>query len=502
MKTPKRSRSQRTRKRHMPPRRSVKMTGAGAHQGARERHTAIPDSLFDEAPVPMVVATLDKATIVRVNRSGVNVLGRSADDVSSRTLAEAGWVSSADQQRMFDALRRDGSFERIRTAVEVGDGRMLETAWSGVVIHRRGGSEALLVAMDDGDRRKEIDAMRRNEDRYRRLVEISPESIVLHVNGILQYVNEATLKLFGASSKKEMEGRPVLDFVDPSSRDLVRKRMSIMWDDRETVPLAEEKFLRLDGTSVDVEVAAAPLVYEGRRAVLVVARDITERKRVRESLEKALHEKEVLLKEIHHRVKNNMQVIASLLNLQANEATDSQTREGLIDTQNRVRSMALVHEKLYRSGTLARIDFGEYIKNITEELARTYKKGNIREEVVADPVYVEVDTAIPCGLIINEIVSNAFKHAFPGDREGRVQVDLHEVGDGDVELRIKDDGVGIPAAQDPSTMGSMGMKIIYALADQISARVTVERNEGTTFVVRFKPGGTLHEGASAGSPAS
>jgi PAS domain S-box-containing protein len=215
-------------------------------------------------------------------------------------------------------------------------------------------------------------------------------------------------------------------------------------------------------------------------------RDITERKRTQEKMESTLHEKEMLLKEIHHRVKNNMQVISSLLSLQASEARDSATREGLIDSQHRVRSMALVHEKLYRSGNMSDIDFGEYLKSVIGELARSYHRENVAYTVDVDPIHLGIDVAIPCGLIVNELVSNAFKHAFPDQRKGSIEVTLRRKAGGGIRLRVKDDGVGIPEDRDPREMTSMGMGIVYALTDQISATVSIDRSAGTTFVVDFK----------------
>ncbi len=472
----------------MPLRRSVTANRTHAKSPIGPRLAGAVEELFDFAPIPIMIMALDDGSIVRVNAKARAVTGYAEQDFLGKTLSESGLFSTADNQRLLEALRRDRSADRMEVACRTKDGRVLDCAFSAVVFRRAKRDLLLVVAEDFSERQHMLEELRKNEDRYRRLVEISPEAIVVHVDGILRYVNAATLHLFGASSVEDMVGKPVLDFVHPDTREFVRKRVSTMWDEHQGVPIAEEKFLRMDGSTVDVEVTATPLTYEGRRAILVVARDVTERKRAREILENTLAEKEVLLREIHHRVKNNMQVISSLLNLQANEATDPVTKEGLIDTQHRVRSMALVHEKLYRSGTLARIEFGEYLKSVTSELSRSYKKENVHETVSAETVYVEVDVAIPCGLIVNEIVSNAFKHAFPEGRKGSIEVRLRDLGGGDVELSIEDDGVGIPASQDPSTMGSMGMKIVYALAEQLSATVSLERGNGTTFRLRFKAG--------------
>ena len=488
MKTPGRSRSLHARKQHAPAPRAVTVRRATAKRPPKRHHADESDEIFDLSPIPMFLIALEDRRMVRVNDKALAVTAFEEKDLLARSLSDSGLISTADNQRLFEALHRDRAIDRVEVSCRSKEGRILDCAFSGVVVRRGKQDLVLMVAEDFSERQQMMEELRKNEDRYRRLVEISPEAIVVHVDGVLRYVNAATVSLFGASSVEEMIGKPVLDFVHPDTREFVRQRLSTMWDGHKGVPSAEERFLRVDGSPIDVEVTATPLTFEGRRAILVVARDITERKREREILQRTLEEKEVLLKEIHHRVKNNMQVISSLLNLQANEATDPITKEGLLDTQHRVRSMALVHEKLYRSGSLARIEFGEYLKSVTSELSRSYKKENIRETVDAENVFVEADVAIPCGLIVNEIVSNAFKHAFPEGRKGNIEVRLRDLGGGEVELCIEDDGVGIPASQDPSTMVSMGMKIVYALAEQISAAVLLERGNGTTFRIRFKTG--------------
>jgi PAS domain S-box-containing protein len=226
---------------------------------------------------------------------------------------------------------------------------------------------------------------------------------------------------------------------------------------------------------------------------IVLARDITESKknidalrRSEEHLRETLKEKEVLLREIHHRVKNNMQIISSLLGLQAAYASDSRDSRLFEVSQNRVRSMALVHEKLYQSESLAGLDFQDYITDLTKELTATYLLSGKADILVnAKNTFVAIDDIIPCSLIIYELVSNAMKHAFPGDRNGTITIDLYRDGDDNV-LRIGDNGTGLPPGFDYHNTETLGLRLVDALAKQLKGAVKLDSGDGTVFTVRFR----------------
>jgi len=219
--------------------------------------------------------------------------------------------------------------------------------------------------------------------------------------------------------------------------------------------------------------------------------DITERVQAEEQIQKDLKEKEILLKEIHHRVKNNLQIVGSLLGLQAKHIKDKQALEMFEESRNRVRSMALVHENLYRSKDFANINFAKYIKNLTDQLVKTYiiDSGKIELDVKVEDVCTGIDQAIPCGLVINELVSNALKHAFPPSlkRKGKIEIAVHSMEADEIELTVKDNGVGIPKELDIRKTESLGLKLVTILAeDQLDGKVTLDRSGGTKFTIRFK----------------
>jgi PAS domain S-box-containing protein len=246
---------------------------------------------------------------------------------------------------------------------------------------------------------------------------------------------------------------------------------------------------RSDGTRATVAVSSAPIRDDDGNIAAAVATydDITAHKRADEAMRAALKEKETLLKEIHHRVKNNLQIISSLLNLQSAYIKDPQALAIYRESQNRVRSMALIHGILYQSKNLAEIDFGEYIRSLTATLFRSYGVACDAVSLTADvqQVVLDMDSAIPCGLIINELVSNALKHAFPENRRGHVRIDLHARPDGWLTLRVADDGVGIPEGIDFRNTRSLGLQIVCTLTDQLGGTILLDRKRGTEFRIIF-----------------
>jgi two-component sensor histidine kinase len=218
--------------------------------------------------------------------------------------------------------------------------------------------------------------------------------------------------------------------------------------------------------------------------------EATQREVIRseQAVRASLREKETLLKEVHHRVKNNLQVISSLLNLQSRYVMDEASRTLLEESQDRVHSIALVHETLYQSGDLARIEFSEYLQSLIAHLTDTWQgsaAAGIQISVEATGVRLPVDVAIPCGLIVNELVTNALKHAFPHGSSGSVAVRVESKAP-EIRLRVSDDGIGLPPNVDVGKAGSLGLELVTALARQLHARVDVSRQPGTTFDLRFE----------------
>ncbi len=251
---------------------------------------------------------------------------------------------------------------------------------------------------------------------------------------------------------------------------------------------AEFPARRKDGTAIMTEYTVTETSDDssGRSVLVIVVRDITERKRSEEQLRVALKEKEVLLKEIHHRVKNNLAVISSLLNMQSKYIKDKKTLEIFRESQNRVKTMALIHTKLYQSSDLARIDFADYIRKLAGDLIESYRlePDSVKLHLDVRDVYFDVNMGIPCGLIINELLTNSLKHAFPNGRKGEVSVSLRP-DDGKITLVVADNGAGFPENVDFRNTESLGFQLVTALVEQVGGTIELDRSKGTRFIISF-----------------
>jgi PAS domain S-box-containing protein len=244
-----------------------------------------------------------------------------------------------------------------------------------------------------------------------------------------------------------------------------------------------------DGSKFMAQVLITPMFDESAKLMgfSKVTRNITERKLAEVQAREALR-RETLLKEIHHRVKNNLQVISSLLFLQSADISDPNTLQSLEESQSRVKSIALIHEKLYKSEDLERLDFAEYVRDLLAHLLRTYRvrpEGAVFHTDIED-IRLGIDTAIPCGLIITELVTNALKHAFTEGFRGEVWISLHSSEEQTYVLSVRDNGVGLPLALDWRRSKSLGLKLIMDLTKQLDGRIEVSSSSGTKFTITFK----------------
>lgn len=246
---------------------------------------------------------------------------------------------------------------------------------------------------------------------------------------------------------------------------------------------------------IPVEINNHIFKLNGKKVALAISRDISKRKKTEEQLKESLNEKEMLLKEIYHRVKNNLMVISSLLNLQSRYIKDKKTLDIFRESQNRAKSMALIHEKLYNSSDLKRINFGEYIRTLTIDLFRTYVHDSslIKLNMDVEDIMLDINTAVPLGLIVNELVSNFMKHAFPAtyDRgpangmNGEINVNFKSDGE-DFILIVSDNGIGLPEKLDFKNTDTLGLRIVNSLTDQIHGNIQLKKDNGTEFKIKFR----------------
>jgi len=348
---------------------------------------------------------------------------------------------------------------------------------------------------------RDISARVHLEAKFKGLLESAPDGIVVvDTSGTIVIVNTQTEKMFGYS-RDQLLGKPV-EILVPTS---VQARHVGMRDsyiqNPKTRPMGAGRSLtgrRQDGTEFPVEISLSPLETDQGTLITSIIRDITDRRRIEEQMQASLREKEALLKEIHHRVKNNLQVTSSLLRLQSSFIEDPKSRELFSDSQNRIRSMALVHEKLYQSKELSRINFPEYIESLSKLLFRSYgvNPDQIQLQISGKVIHLSIETAVPCGLMINELISNCLKHAFPNDRKGNVSVSITENTDSNsFTFIVADDGVGLPPGLDIEKTETLGLQLVRTLTKQLNGKFEVHREgPGTAFEICFSEvKGAVHE---------
>jgi PAS domain S-box-containing protein len=324
-----------------------------------------------------------------------------------------------------------------------------------------------------------------------RILDIADDAIIsIDQNQHIILFNQGAEKVFGYSAR-EVFNQP-MDMLLPEGfamqhRRHVREFAESPIAARRMGDRGEISGRRKDGSSFPAEASISKVEISGRRFYTVILRDITQRRAADEELRASLREKEVLLQEIHHRVKNNLQVVSSLLSLQSRGMLDEEIRQKFQESQNRVHSMALIHEHLYQSPSLSAINYPQYIRQLAAHLFRSYRVSASRIALQAhiEDLRLSVDVAVPCGLVINELVSNALKYAFPSGRGGAIRIELRRQPDGLVTLTVSDNGVGLPEEIGFGNTHTLGLRLVGTLVRQLEGNVNVDRSGGTSVHVTF-----------------
>jgi PAS domain S-box-containing protein len=325
-----------------------------------------------------------------------------------------------------------------------------------------------------------------SESRWRSLTENSPDHIMtLDRDANILFVNHSIPDF----KKAEVIGTSFYDYTlkeyKPIARECFEGVLKTGKPDK-----FESVYMSKDNTHRYFESHVGPIINPGNNEIIgltVSFRDITDRKIHELKIRESLRENEILLKEIHHRVKNNMALISSLLVLQADTSGDPNIAGALQDSQSRIRSMALVHEKLYQAENLSKIDFSEYIKSLTMHISQLRDVNSNKVSVIirAENIFLGIDLAIPCGLLLNELLTNAFKYAFPGDKTGEIRIQMRLKDNQSYELVISDNGVGLPGHIDIQNPSSFGLHLVNLLNKQLAGKIEVNREKGTSFTVEF-----------------
>lgn len=448
--------------------------------------------LFENAPIGY--HSLDEnGVIVEINATELGWLGYTRDEVvEKKTIFDLEAEPFVEKGRtLFKELQKKGHVAHVELEMRRKDGTTFPVLINASAVYDENGRFRYTrsTVLDVSIQKQAERILKESEMRYRTLVENIGEGIaIVDPQETIIFANPEAEKLFGVPPDA-LVGRSIREFV--SSETFQRICEETKKRKKGEKNQYELEIIQPDGDLKTLLLTAVPLFdLEGHyTGALGVFLDITERKKMEQSLHHSLHLTETLLREIHHRVKNNMQVISSLLNLQAQAIEDPGLREKFKESQHRIRSMALLHEKLYRSQDFSKIQFPEYISSLVTELLYAYRRNGLHVDfdLQIDKMQIDLDHALYCGLIVNELVSNALKYAFsPPRQNGKIGIRFRSHR-GECEFTVEDDGIGLPESIRLEDLHSLGLRLVSILvADQLNGTLNIIREKGTRFVIRFK----------------
>lgn len=446
------------------------------------KHNAYLNSLFENSPEAIVL--LDKHNrVLRANPEFCRLFGYRRDEVERQHI-DTLITSKAEFQEASDFSARAESGEHLKaeSTRRRKDGTLVEVSILGAPIEIEGQVAGIFgIYRDISDRKRVEQELELSEQKYRELFEDAPIGIFQsHSDGYFVTVNESSAEIFGYPDPAAL-----IAANEDMGRSLYYRYerrvefLQALVSDGE-VKNFELRARRMDGSLIWVSLNAriSHWLPNGKFIIDGFITDMTK-------LKTSLREKEVLLQEVHHRVKNNMQIISSLLNLEAMNLENVQTRELLYVIQNRIQAMSLVHEKLYSSEEIEVVDLADYTRDLCLQVLDVIsKKNSLGFDFNLQTVYSGIDFSVPYGLIINELVMNSYKHAFKGVSEPEIRVDLHNVPEG-IVLKVRDNGIGLPSDFDIEESPTLGMKLINSLVVQLNGTLSYTNESGAAWEMRF-----------------
>jgi PAS domain S-box-containing protein len=444
--------------------------------------------LFDNAPIG-IYKTTPEGEILESNKTLIKILGYdSFSELSQRDLEEEGFNSDENRVDFKQEIEKHGFVDNYETVWIKKDGNPINVREFAHAIRDENGRIVAYegTVEDITERKKARQKLIESEEKFRTLVN-AIDDIIFTVNREknITGVFGNWLEIYGIE-KESILDRSIYDVFDIKSAKIHNEKITQTLQGK-TV-LYEWTFKKAYGEYVIYNMTS-PLHNADNQiyGAVSVGRDITEMKQTEGKLRNTLLEKEVLLKEVHHRVKNNLQIISSLLNLQREKISNSSVAEMFLPAINRVRTMALVHEKLYQSEDFSDIDFSQYVTRLANVLVRSYGiQENVSLDIDIDNVSFPIDIAIPCGLLINELLSNSLKYAFPNGRDGIIHIRLEQLNRDEFMLNVGDNGIGLSDDYDLENADSLGLRLVNMLTEQLKGQLTVERENGVDFYIHLK----------------
>ncbi len=457
-----------------------------ALQESEEKYRANYDN------IPLSYQSLDEdGCFIEVNPAWLRTLGYKKEEVIGKWFGDflhPDWKPHFEKN--FPEFKKRGYVHDVQFKIRHKDGHYLDISFEGRIGYTLDGKfkETYCVFQDITERKRTAEALKESKALLQTLVDTSPDLIwIKDSNGVYLTCNIRVESLFGKTAS-EICGKTDYDFVDKELADFFRQK------DKEAIAagkptMNEEEIVFADeGHREILETIKTPL-YDSQGhliGVLGFARDITARKQMEEQLKKSLKEKEILIKEIYHRVKNNLAVVSGLLNIQAANIKDKKVKAAFQATRDRIFSLSAVHSQLYHSENYSYVDYKEYIKKLVSNVFYSSQmSGHVKLHLDLADISLPIDKAIPCGLLLNEIVTNALKHAFPENRKGNLRIIAHSLEDKKCEIIVKDDGIGIPESFNIEKTKTLGLKLIDLMAKQIEGTLEIESKKGTEFRIRL-----------------
>jgi PAS domain S-box-containing protein len=456
---------------------------AEKYMSSVESYRALFDSIGDS-----IYIVNQKGLFIEVNKTVLETFGFSRNEIIGKSpeyLSAPGKVKMTDIRNRF-RLALNGEPQRFQWWAKKKNGDIFPND-----IHLNPGmyfgeKAVIAISHDMTEQFEQQNELKQNEELFRQLFLNAPVGIaLLDEHKEIMMVNHGFEEIFGYSLK-EIKGLEIDSVIAPEDKLAEAKHLSASNEPFEVSSVRR----RNDGKLIDVLIYGVPVIVEGKTiAIYGIYVDITDRKEAERQVLQSLKEKEVLLSEIHHRVKNNLAVITGLLELQSHNTENETARKALKDSQMRINSMALIHEKLYQNETLSRIDFDHYIRELTEAIRKSHlnELSDVELKFETENIQFTITQAIPCGLLLNEIVTNAFKHAFAGDfsETPKIKIVLNKSSGDEILLKIEDNGCGLPDKFEALGKESLGLTLVRTLSKQINAEMTVISESGTKYIFTF-----------------
>ena len=457
-------------------------------EAALRKNEAQFRTCFEHAPIAISLADAHTYQIVKVNQAHHTLFGYSKAELATMTYVD--FTHPDDIGTNIEQVKQllDGTIDRfqIEKRFVKKDGTCIWTTLTVTLVQELDGRTYSMAMIEDITARKQTEATLKLAQFS---IDCSTDPIWwVCSDGTISYVNDSACRDLGYE-RDAIVGQHVTTFNPGFSK----AGWSAHWQEmkQRKAFTFESRHRHKEGMVFPVEVTVNYLELNGDEYHCSIVRNITDRKRAEDQLRASLQEKEILLKEVHHRVKNNLQTVYSLLNLQANTIQDPRLLLPFKDSQSRVKAMALIHEKLYQSEQLANLNFDDYVHHLVADLVRSYSTNpaSIHVQIEIAKLELPIDIVLPCGLILNELISNALKYAFPNDRAGTLQVGFSVSATHHYHLIIADNGIGIPECMalphETSVANTLGLQLVQAFVQQLRGTVTIDRTVGTRFEILF-----------------